>query len=155
MLDIGWPELLVIAVITILVVGPHEIPRVLKTIRSIIHKIRNLSHEFTKQIDDVVREADIEDYKKQAMDIADNRASAIDYVNKNIDPDGETKKIMYDNEEYINNQMQDIAKKTNDAVSTSNYDTNTSEIDSDNILENPHIDDLEKENNKDGNQHLT
>ena len=86
MLDIGWPELFLIAVITIVVVGPKELPRVVRTVRGMIRKIRGLAGEFQSTLDDMAREADIEDIEKEI-----GRVSKFDVSHKfqnSIDPSG-------------------------------------------------------------------
>ena len=65
MFDIGWPELMVIGVLTIIVVGPKELPRVLRTVTGIIRKIRMMAGDFQNSIEDIAREADMQDIKKQ------------------------------------------------------------------------------------------
>ncbi|MCK5274701.1 MAG: twin-arginine translocase subunit TatB [Alphaproteobacteria bacterium] len=64
MLDIGWVELSIIALITILVVGPKEIPRVLRTVTQIMRKVRGMASEFQSGIDELAREAELDDLKK-------------------------------------------------------------------------------------------
>ena len=57
MLDVGWQELFLIAVITIIVVGPKEIPRVLRTVTLWVRKVKDMAREFQTSIDDIAREA--------------------------------------------------------------------------------------------------
>lgn len=83
MLDIGWPELFLIAVVTIIVVGPKELPRVVRTVNGVIRKIRGLASDFQSTLDDMAREADLEDIKKEIekasqVDVADEFKSTID-----------------------------------------------------------------------------
>ena len=68
MLSIGWPELLVVAVVTVLVVGPREIPRVLRTVTLWARKARELAREFQSGLDDLAREVDVEDLKRDVAD---------------------------------------------------------------------------------------
>ena len=63
--DIGWQELFLIALVTILVVGPKEIPRVLRTVSLWAQKIRGMAREFQSGIDDLAREADLDDFRKE------------------------------------------------------------------------------------------
>ena len=83
MLDIGWPELFLIAVVTIIVVGPKELPRVVRTVSGMIRKVRGLAGEFQSTLDDMAREADLEDIKNEIeqvrkVDVADEFEAAID-----------------------------------------------------------------------------
>ena len=87
MFDIGWPELMVVAVLTVLVVGPKELPRVLRTVTGIIRKIRMMAGEFQGSIDDLAREADLQDIKKEMMDANSKDIGA--ELEKAVDPTGE------------------------------------------------------------------
>ena len=85
MFDIGWTELLVIACVAIIVVGPKDLPRMLRTLGQTIGKMRKLSREFQSTFNDALREAeqqaDIADMKKQVESAA------------NFNPLGDLKKI--------------------------------------------------------------
>jgi len=70
MLDIGWPELFLIAVVTIIVVGPKELPRVVRTVSGMIRKVRGLAGEFQSTLDDMAREADLEDIKNEIEQVS-------------------------------------------------------------------------------------
>ncbi|MCK5623050.1 MAG: twin-arginine translocase subunit TatB [Alphaproteobacteria bacterium] len=87
MLDIGWVELSIIALITILVVGPKEIPRVLRTVTQIMRKVRGMASEFQSGIDELAREAELDDLKKDIEKTA-SRDFASELENT-IDPTGE------------------------------------------------------------------
>lgn len=83
MLDIGWPELFLIAVVTIVVVGPKELPRVVRAVTGLIRKARGLADEFRGTLDDMAREADLEDIKKEVeraakVDVAEEFEAAVD-----------------------------------------------------------------------------
>jgi sec-independent protein translocase protein TatB len=87
MFDIGWPELFIVALITIIVVGPKELPRVLRTVTLWIRKIRAMARDFQDGIDDLAREADLDDMRKQIEGSAD--LDLDDEFEKSIDPGGE------------------------------------------------------------------
>jgi sec-independent protein translocase protein TatB len=87
MLDIGWPELAIIALITILVVGPKEIPRVLRTVTQFVRKLRAMASEFQSGIDELAREAELDDLKNSIEKTA-SKDLASDLENT-VDPTGE------------------------------------------------------------------
>ena len=118
MLDIGWPELMVIIVMTILVVGPQEIPKVLKTIRDIISRVRGVAREFTNQIDEVVRESELENYKDEAMKLATGDNDPRDLITSTMDPEGDIQKTIDENSKDMAEKMQEIARKTNENFKT-------------------------------------
>lgn len=61
MLDIGWSELLLVGVLALLVVGPKELPRLMRTVGHWLSKARGLAREFQRGMDDVAREADLKE----------------------------------------------------------------------------------------------
>ncbi len=87
MLDVGWFELFIIAVITLLVVGPKEIPRVLRTVMHWVRKIKDMAREFQSSIDDIAREAELDDIKKQLTEVQDFDLEQ--EIEETIDPTGE------------------------------------------------------------------
>ena len=68
MFDIGWAELLVIGVVALIVIGPKELPAVLRTLGQSMAKIRRMASDFQGQFNDALREAELSDLKKQAED---------------------------------------------------------------------------------------
>jgi sec-independent protein translocase protein TatB len=64
MFDIGWPELLVVAIVLIIVVGPKDLPPMLRAFGRTTKKLRSMASEFRGQFDEALREADLDDVKK-------------------------------------------------------------------------------------------
>lgn len=64
MFDIGWAEMMVIAVVAIVVVGPKELPGMLRTFGKTMGKVRRMSRDFQRQFDDALKEADLDDVRK-------------------------------------------------------------------------------------------
>jgi len=73
MLDIGWMELLVIGVVALLVVGPKELPALLRTIGRFIAMAKRQADEFRAQFDDAIRETEFEDIRREMNDIRHGR----------------------------------------------------------------------------------
>lgn len=66
MFDIAWTEMLLIAVVTVLVVGPKDLPRVLRAVGKAIGKARTLASRFQSDMDALAREAELEEIRKEA-----------------------------------------------------------------------------------------
>lgn len=64
MLDIGWSEILVIAVVAIVVVGPKDLPPMLRALGRTISKMRRMAGEFQGQFNEALKEAELDDVKK-------------------------------------------------------------------------------------------
>lgn len=64
MFDIGWQELLVIGVLALLVVGPKELPGLLRNVGRWAGKARSVARDFQRSMEDAAREADLEEFNK-------------------------------------------------------------------------------------------
>ena len=64
MFDIGWTEMMVIAVVAIVVVGPKELPGMLRTFGKTMGKVRRMSRDFQRQFDEALKEADLDEVRK-------------------------------------------------------------------------------------------
>lgn len=69
MFDIGWTEMLVISAIAIIVVGPKDLPRMLRTVGQYIGKAKRMAREFQTQFDDAVRDSDLDEVRKSFEDL--------------------------------------------------------------------------------------
>jgi sec-independent protein translocase protein TatB len=88
MFDIGWGELLVIGIVALVVIGPKELPGVLRTLGQGMTKIRRMASEFQNQFNEAMREAEMADLKKQVDDIGAAARGFADYDPLRDDPDG-------------------------------------------------------------------
>src|SRR6185295_15996881 len=70
MFDIGWSELIVIAVVALIAIGPKELPGVLRSVGQWMGKIRRMAADFQGQFQEAMREAEMEDIKKQVEETA-------------------------------------------------------------------------------------
>ena len=64
MFDIGWSEMAVIAFIALIVIGPKELPNAMRAMAKWTRKARSLARDFQSGIDDLVREADLDEARK-------------------------------------------------------------------------------------------
>jgi sec-independent protein translocase protein TatB len=80
MFDIGWTEMLVIAVVMIVVVGPKDLPKMLRTFGKTTTKLRSMAGDFQKQFNEALKEAELDDVKKSVDSL------------KNLNPATEIKK---------------------------------------------------------------
>ena len=87
--DIGWSEMAVIAILALIVIGPKDLPRVMKTMGHWVRKARSVSREFQSSVDEMMREAELEDAKKA---IQSAKSMSIDRaIEDTIDPTGTVK----------------------------------------------------------------
>src|SRR5204863_162337 len=63
--DIGWSELLVIGVVALVFIGPKDLPRALRVAGYWFRKARTLSREFQNSVDQMIREAELDEMREQ------------------------------------------------------------------------------------------
>jgi sec-independent protein translocase protein TatB len=79
MFDIGWGELVLIGLVALIVIGPKELPTVLRTAGQWMGKVRRMASEFQGQFQEALREAEVADLKQQADDISGSLKSITEY----------------------------------------------------------------------------
>jgi len=81
MFDIGWSELVVIAVVALIAIGPKELPGVLRMVGQWMGKARKMAAEFQGQFQEAMREAEMADLKKSFDEV---REAASGFTSNNI-----------------------------------------------------------------------
>ena len=104
MFDIGWTELLVIAVVAILVVGPKDLPRMLRSFGRYAGKVKRTANEFRQQFEDAIRESELDDIRKGMESITD------------VDPTGEIKASMDETMGSLQRTSEEIKRDADKAV---------------------------------------
>jgi sec-independent protein translocase protein TatB len=79
MFDIGWSELLLIAIVALVVIGPKELPGALRTLGQWMTKVRRMASEFQNQFQDAIREAELAELKKEVDEMAAKASSYTQY----------------------------------------------------------------------------
>jgi len=74
MFDLGWSELLIIGVAALIVVGPKDLPRMLRTLGRYAARAKSVARDFQRAMDDAARQADIEELKEVRKDLDAVRA---------------------------------------------------------------------------------
>ena len=90
MLDIGWTELLAIAVVTIVIVGPKDLPKVLRTVGKWTAKARSITREFQNSLDDMARETELDEIKKEIESTTYNNIGNLGDI---VDPTGTSERV--------------------------------------------------------------
>ena len=90
MLD--WNELLIIGAAALIFIGPKELPGTLRTIGKFVAKARSMAREFQTNVDDMVREADLDEVKKQVQKLEYGGFERM--VQETVDPKGQIQKAL-------------------------------------------------------------
>ena len=110
MFDIAWSELGVIAVVALVVIGPKDLPKVLRTVGQWTSKARAMAREFQSGIDDMVRESELDELRKAAKQVSD--FSIENEVKKTFDPDGSLEKQFQEHNQAIMDATSDLKGAT-------------------------------------------
>jgi sec-independent protein translocase protein TatB len=105
MFNLGWSEILMIAVVAIIVVGPKDLPRMLRTLGKTMGQLRRTANDFKRQFDDALKEAE------QQADFDDTRKSLEDLGK--IDPLADVKKEL-DSVSTVGSDIKSAVEKPTD-----------------------------------------
>ena len=103
MFDIGWTELLLIAVVAIVVIGPKDLPRAMRTVGQWTTKMKRMAGDFQRQFNEAVREAELDDVKNQVTKLG------------KIDPMADLKKSLT----KVDTDLKSDLKKVDDSIAAS------------------------------------
>jgi sec-independent protein translocase protein TatB len=90
MFGFSWSEILIIGVVALVFIGPNDLPRAMKTAARWMSAGRKLAREFQGHVDELVREADLDDLREQARKLAMTPLSS--HIETFVDPDKEIAK---------------------------------------------------------------
>ncbi len=105
MFDVGWSEILVIAVVLIVVVGPKDLPKMLRAFGKATTKFRATAGEFRKQFDEALKEAELDDVRGLINDA------------KSLDPRNDIRKV-FDPVRTIGEEIRSTLKDATDTAKT-------------------------------------
>ncbi|MCR0981353.1 Sec-independent protein translocase protein TatB [Roseomonas populi] len=92
MFDLAWSEIALIAVVAVVVIGPKDLPDAVRGVARGIQKLRRMAGEFQGHLDEVVREAKLEDVRDQIRDIRNFDLKST--IEKAVDEDGSLTRTM-------------------------------------------------------------
>lgn len=82
--------MIVVVLVLILVVGPKDLPKVVRTVGQWTAKARRMSREFTSSLEEIGRETEINDLRRDLNSIGGG--ASVTSLENHIDPDGSLKK---------------------------------------------------------------
>ncbi len=104
MFDVGWTELVVIACVAILVVGPKDLPRMLRAFGKTMAGVRRIAGDFRRQFDEAMRESELADIAKETSSI------------KNFQPLEDARKTMVEAQKSIKDSIEGSAAEIKSAA---------------------------------------
>ena len=94
MFDFAWSEIALIAAVALIAIGPKDMPAAIRTVASMVKKARRMASEFQTHVDEMVREANLDEVKNSFNEI--RNFDFKDVVEKHIDPDNSLRDTLND-----------------------------------------------------------
>ncbi len=92
MFDFAWSEIGLIAFVSVMVMGPKQLPETMRTVAKVMRRVKNLGSEFQGHINDMVREAELDEVRQKVQQIS--RTSLSSEMAKVVDPDGQIEQAL-------------------------------------------------------------
>jgi sec-independent protein translocase protein TatB len=86
MFDFAWSEIALIGVVALIAIGPKDMPVAIKAVTSAIKKARRMAAEFQTHVDEMVREANLDEVRKEVNEIRNFNFKG--EFERAVDPDG-------------------------------------------------------------------
>lgn len=103
MFDIGWTELVVVACVAIIVVGPKDLPKMLRAFGKTMGNLRRMAGDFQRQFDDALKEAELDEVKQIA-------------TKKTFQPLEDVKNATREYEKKVRGELEQAKQEVKDAV---------------------------------------
>jgi sec-independent protein translocase protein TatB len=86
MFDFAWTEIALIGIVALIAIGPKDMPVAIRAVSGAIKKARKMAGEFQTHVDEMVREANLDEVRTQFSEL--RSFNIRDQVAKHVDPDG-------------------------------------------------------------------
>ena len=97
MFDFSLGEMAIVAGAALILLGPKELPNALRTMTMVMKNARKLANEFQSGVNEIIREADLDDARKKLQEVQSLNKNQIEKaIEKAVDPDGEMKNAVKD-----------------------------------------------------------
>jgi sec-independent protein translocase protein TatB len=116
MFDFAWSEILLIGLVALVVIGPKDLPRVLRAVGKWAGKARAVAREFQGSIDQMIRESELEDVRREM-----EKASSVNLtqeIEQTVDPKGEIQAALAGTAGSTEINMPAATQETSDGAAT-------------------------------------
>ncbi len=106
MLSFGWSEIALVVIVIVIVVGPKEIPNLLRQLGTVSKALKKASRQFKSSLNELAEEGDLKDVKKSISELQD--------LKKDLDPTKEFQKeinIIKDTATFTDKEISEINSK--------------------------------------------
>ena len=112
MLDIGWTEILILATISLFVIGPKEIPKFLGYIGKMIAKIKGVTRELQESVDDAIQNSELEDIRKEISLTDPELSKNLKEIMEPNTPNNKSKDNVKNEEQTIQNEKKVVSNNS-------------------------------------------
>ena len=119
MFDFAWSEIALIVVVAVIFIGPKDLPVAIKAVTEMIKKARRMAGEFQTHVDEMVRDADLQDVRNSINEIRNFDLKGT--VERAVDPDGSLRST------FASNPLEPTTPTPADTVTDSAADAATIE----------------------------
>lgn len=120
-LDVGWSELLIVALVALIVVGPKELPGLMRGIGNFIHKVKSMASSFQQQFERAVDEGEFGKIREEVEEIGremspDKLMGDLDHMDEyeQIDPDAWNDEILEAERQRVAERLKKNASRQED-----------------------------------------
>jgi len=86
--NFSLPELLVVAALALIVIGPKDLPRMMRQVGRFVGQAKGLARQFQDSMNDAAREADLEEFREARKLLKGGKSGVTDMLNETLDVDG-------------------------------------------------------------------
>jgi sec-independent protein translocase protein TatB len=116
MIDFSWSEIAVVILVAVMVLGPKELPKAMRTMAQFMRKARKMAGEFQGHINEIVRESELDEVKNAVTRVTTTNVGS--EVEKLIDPSGEFKRELDETISSTRNEIESAARLDSPAATT-------------------------------------
>ena len=112
MFDIGWTEILILATVSLFVIGPKEIPKFLGYIGKMIAKVKGVTRELQETVDDAIQNSELEDIRKEISLTDPELSKNLKEIMEPNTPNNKSKDNVKNEEQTIQNEKKVVSNNT-------------------------------------------
>jgi sec-independent protein translocase protein TatB len=68
MFDFAWSEIMIIGIVALVVIGPKDLPKALRTVGMLVRRARGLAREFQNSVDEMIRESELDEIRRSVQE---------------------------------------------------------------------------------------
>ena len=124
MFDLGWSEFLIIGFVLMMVVGPKDLPKVMRTFSKLTGQARSMAREFTSSLEEASKDGDMKEVKKFVTDLKSGNLEDMATI---IDDDTKKELENIKSSASVDTISEDVKEIQSDVKKAAEADANTTQ----------------------------